>query len=274
MTTTSYARACTLALGSALLSLQPGGALADGRQSLPGVEISRQWQESSAITTQGADGTVTYLYGHSQPRVKCSPLHLCEISLEAGEAVRDVLVGDSVRWQIEAATSGSAVGQRVHLVVKPAEAGLETSMVVTTSRRTYHIALQSGARDYMARVAFSYPDAIRQSIEIANRGREASIIPGAGVPAEHLNFDFSISGSARWKPTRIYTDGAKTYIQFPSHLASGHAPVLFVQSGGENQIVNYRIKDAMMIVDYLIDTAVLLEGVGNHQQRISIERRR
>ena len=269
----SYVRMLLPVLATAPLSLGPSSAFADGSDEQRGMEISRQWQDQSAIVTEGADGTVTYLYGHAQPNVICSPLHLCEISLQAGETVRDVLVGDSVRWQIEAATSGSVQGQRVHLVVKPADTGLATSMVVTTSRRTYHIALSSEARDYMARVAFSYPDEIRQDIAIANQRREASMIAGAVVPAEALNFDFAISGSARWKPTRVYSDGTKTYIQFPDHLASGDAPVLFVQSGAQHQIVNYRLKNAMMIVDYLIDQAVLLSGVGNQQQRVTIERR-
>lgn len=43
---------------------------------------------------------------------------------------------------------------------------------------------------------------------------EASTIPGAGVPAEQLNFGYSVSGHARWRPIRVYSDGEKTYIQF------------------------------------------------------------
>lgn len=46
-------------------------------------------------------------------------------------------------------------------------------------------------------------------------------IPGAGVPAENLSFNFAISGQARWRPTRVYTDGVKTYIQFPGQMMSG-----------------------------------------------------
>ncbi len=45
---------------------------------------------------------------------------------------RDVLVGDTVRWKVEPATSGAAGGQAIHLIVKPSEPGLVTSMVVTT----------------------------------------------------------------------------------------------------------------------------------------------
>ena len=78
---------------------------------------------------------------------------------------------------------------------------------------------------------------------------------------------------ARWRPTRVYTDGVKTYIQFPGQMMSGDAPVLFVVSGGENRIVNYRLNGTMMIVDYVFDRAVLLSGVGSRQQKITISRK-
>jgi type IV secretion system protein VirB9 len=48
--------------------------------------------------------------------------------------------------------------------------------------------------------------------------------------------------------------------------------VLFVVSGGQNRIVNYRINNNMMTVDYAIDKAILISGVGWHQQKIKISR--
>ncbi len=266
--------AATLLLGTFVLNV----AVAADQQGLSsnevrGTGLSTQWQGTAAVMTRGPDGKVIYLYGQTQPSVVCSPLQLCEIELQAGEAVRDVLVGDTVRWKVEPATSGSAEGQKIHLIVKPSEPGLETSMVVTTSRRTYHIRLRSHHRDYMARVAFEYPEDVQAKFDALNARVEASIIPGAGVPAENLSFNFAISGQARWRPTRVYTDGVKTYIQFPGQMMSGDAPVLFVVSGGENRIVNYRLNGRMMIVDYVFDRAVLLSGVGSRQQKITISRK-
>lgn len=237
-----------------------------------GTNLSGQWQHGEGLVTHGPDGKVVFLYGEVQPSVVCSPLQVCDIELEPGEVVRDALVGDSVRWKVEPATSGAAGAQAVHLIVKPSEPGLETSMVVTTSRRTYHIRLTSHHANYMARVGFEYPDDVAARLDEINQRMEASIIDGAGVPAENLDFGFRTEGAARWKPTRIYTDGLKTYIQFPSALAGSDAPVLFVISGGENRIVNYRLQDSMMVVDYLIDHAVLISGVGNRQQKITIRR--
>lgn len=235
--------------------------------------LSGQWQQAEGMVSRGPDGKVIFLYGEVQPTVICSPLQVCDIELQAGEVVRDVLVGDTVRWKVEPATSGSAAGQSVHLIVKPSESGLDTSMVVTTSRRTYHIKLKSHASSYMARVGFEYQEDVALRLDEINARMQANTIAGAGVPAENLDFGFRLEGSARWKPTRIYTDGTKTYIQFPNALSGGDAPVLFVISGGQNRIVNYRLNDTMMVVDYLIDHAVLVSGVGRQQQKITIRRR-
>jgi type IV secretory pathway VirB9-like protein len=39
-------------------------------------------------------------------------LQVCDIELQPGEIVRDVLVGDTVRWKVEPATSGAPAGRR------------------------------------------------------------------------------------------------------------------------------------------------------------------
>lgn len=237
-----------------------------------GISLSGQWQSGQGVVTRGPDGRVVFLFGEVQPSVVCSPLQVCDIELQAGEIVRDVLLGDTVRWKVEPATSGAPGGQAVHLIVKPAESGLVTSMVVTTSRRTYHIQLKSHHSQYMARVGFEYPEDVNARFAEINARIEASIVPGAGVPADQLDFGFRMTGSARWRPTRIYSDGLKTYIQFPGSLSGQDAPVLFVVTGGENRIVNYRMNGTMMVVDYHIDHAILVSGVGRDQQKITIRR--
>nr|WP_244616877.1 P-type conjugative transfer protein TrbG [Starkeya nomas] len=237
-----------------------------------GTGISERWRGSPGVVTRGPDGKVVFLYGEIQPSVVCSPLQVCDIELQPGEVVRDVLVGDTVRWKVEPATSGAADGQAIHLIVKPSEPGLVTSMVVTTSRRTYHIQLKSHQSQYMARVGFAYPDDVSIRMADINARIEASTIPGAGVPAEQLQFEYSVSGRAGWRPSRVYSDGQKTYIQFPRSITGQDAPVLFVTSGGQSRIVNYRMKGDMMIVDYHVDRAVLVSGVGWNQEKVTIRR--
>ncbi|TGS14494.1 P-type conjugative transfer protein TrbG [Mesorhizobium sp. M2E.F.Ca.ET.209.01.1.1] len=252
----------------------PTASFADGvsANEAKGIGISSQWRGSRGLVTKGADGKVIFLYGEVQPSVVCSPLQVCDIELQQGEVVRDVLVGDTVRWKVEPATSGAAGGQSIHLVVKPSEPDLVTSMIVTTSRRTYHFQLKSHQTQYMARVGFEYPEDVTEKLADINARIEASTMPGAGVPAEQLNFSYSISGNAGWRPTRVYSDGQKTYIQFPRSLSGQDAPVLFVISGGQNRIVNYRMKGDLMVVDYHVDRAVLVSGVGWRQEKVTIRR--
>ncbi len=265
----------TIAFATALATLLVDQAAAQrlNRNEEKGTHLSGRWRAAPGLVTHGPDGKIIFLYGEIQPSIVCSPLQVCDIELQPGEVVRDVLVGDTVRWKVEPATSGAPGGQAIHLIVKPAEPRLVTSMIVTTSRRTYHLQLKSHATQYMARVAFEYPEDVGPRMADINARLEASTIPGANVPAEQLNFEYYVSGNASWRPTRVYSDGQKTYIQFPSSLAGVDAPVLFAISGGENRIVNYRMKGSLMIVDYHIDEAVLVSGVGWWtQEKITIRR--
>ena len=76
-----------------------------------GTKISSKWRGTPGLVTTGPDGKVIFLFGETQPSVVCSPLQVCDIELQGGEIVRDVLVGDTVRWKVEPATSG-ATGAR------------------------------------------------------------------------------------------------------------------------------------------------------------------
>lgn len=106
-------------------------------------------------------GLVTFTYGSGIPTIVCALLELTDLAFEKGESILSVQLGDSVRWNIESAISGSANDSVEHLIVKPLEAGLKTSMLITTDRRTYHIRLKSTEADFMPAVVFSYPNSLK-----------------------------------------------------------------------------------------------------------------
>lgn len=106
-------------------------------------------------------GLVTFAYGSGIPTVVCALLELTDLAFEKGESILSVQLGDSVRWNIESAISGSANDSVEHLIVKPLEAGLKTSMLITTDRRIYHIRLKSTEADFMPAVVFSYPNSLK-----------------------------------------------------------------------------------------------------------------
>ncbi|GJE02375.1 P-type conjugative transfer protein TrbG [Methylobacterium isbiliense] len=233
------------------------------------VARANQWRTKKAVLRTGPDGKVLFAFGHSQPTLVCAPLQVCDIEFEAGEIVKDVNLGDTVRWKIAPATSGGAgPGEIAHLVVKPNGAGLNTTMIVTTNRRTYSIRLKSVRGPYMDRVGFEYPPdkTVAQARGTGPTGRPVA----AG---EVYDDRYVASGNAAFKPVRIYNDGVRTVLDMPLYMRSREAPVLHViNSAGEQQVVNYRLQDDRYIVDQVFDRAILVSGVGWSQERVTITR--
>src|SRR3546814_10666249 len=86
-----------------------------------------------------------------------SPERITDIALQPGETITSVAAGDTVRWTVGDTTSGSGAEQRTHIFVKPYSAGLRTNLVITTSRRVYHIELESRSSGAMAALSWTYP---------------------------------------------------------------------------------------------------------------------
>jgi len=47
--------------------------------------------------TIGEDGSLIYNYGSNLPSIICAPLHVCEVSLQSGETIQQIDVGDPIR---------------------------------------------------------------------------------------------------------------------------------------------------------------------------------
>ena len=186
-----------------------------------------------------------------------------DIALEAGEKLVSVSAGDTVRWVVGDTTSGEGTTSQVHILIKPIAADLETNLVITTDRRTYHLELRSSAETYMASVSWTYPASALIALKADRAKAEASdaAVVDVGINLDQLRFRYRIEGEAPWKPRQVFDDGAKVYIQFPSGLAQGEAPPLFVIGGdGKPALVNYRVRGATYIVDRLFAAAELRLG--------------
>ena len=151
-----------------------------------------------------------------------------DIGLEPGERLVSVSAGDTVRWIVGDTTSGEGKDAVVHILIKPTAAELDTNLVITTDRRTYHLEMHATAATYMASLTWTYPAAEllalkRQRAEAANA---AAAVADGGVNLEELRFRYRLEGDAPWKPRQVFDDGTKVYIQFPSGLAQSEAPPL------------------------------------------------
>jgi len=220
----------------------------------------------NAITTYDfAEGALFQLY--------TAPLRLTAIQLEPGEKiVGKPAAGDTLRWVMGIGRSGTGPSEQEHLYVKPTRAGLHTTLVVTTDRRTYYLELHSFDETYMASVRWRYPQDEVAQLETAAASQEAVAreTTATRVDLGALNFGYVITvaqGKPVWMPTQVFDDGRKTFIRFPAAMLAREAPALFVvTSSNETALVNYRVKNDTYVVDRLIERAEL--RIGQKDQEI------
>ncbi len=210
-------------------------------------------------------------------QVYTAPGQVTDIALQEGEQLvgsGPVAAGDTVRWIIGDTTSGTGANARVHILVKPTRPDLTTNLVINTDRRTYHLELRAGVATYMASVSWTYPQ--DQLIALANRNAAATrAMPVAsGLDFAALNFRYRIEGDrVAWKPVRAFDDGRQVFIAFPTGIAQGEMPPLFVTgAGGAAELVNYRVQGSYMVVDRLFAAAELRLGDKHDRQRVRIVR--
>jgi type IV secretion system protein TrbG len=257
-------------------------------QEKAAMAIAKRWGAGTATGMKpvpGTNGTIRFMWGAQQPSIVCAVLQVCDVALQPGEQVNTIHLGDTSRWTVDPAITGSGAAEVQHLIIKPHDVGLETSLVVTTNRRSYHLRLRSHRAEYMPQVSFMYPeDALSKWEAIKTRERQERTertIPQTGEYLGELSFEYELSGSAPWKPVRVYNDGRKTIIELPGTMQQIEAPSLLVvrKEGGlfsddETVIVNYRVQGNRYIVDAVFDRAILIAGVGGSQDRITIARRK
>lgn len=262
--------------------VSPDQVRLDGKEA-HGIRLANEWKTHPDRPRRGADGRVKYLFGATLPTLVCTPLQVCSIELQPGEVVNDVHAGDNARWKITPATIGSGSNATTVIVVKPTDAGLVTNLNVATDRRLYSIKLASTQREWIPVLSFDYPDDVERQWAAYREQHSRQVYNNTmptGQNLANLDFGFRIGGdSPSWKPVRVYTDGSKTYIQFPSAIFQGEAPALVAKdrdaglfSKASEKLVNYRAIGDRYVVDKVIDRASLIVGVGRNQTEVTISR--
>lgn len=245
------------------------------------LKIAKQHNANGVKPVAGEFGSVEFSYGDSQPTIICAPLKVTDIALQEGEKINSLQIGDAVRWTLDPMISGEGSTERIHIVVKPKDVGLETNLIVATNKRVYNIRLKSTKTQYLPRVSFSYPE-----IEMARwqaltqqkaEEHERGTIPETNEYLGNLDFNYDIDGSASWKPVRVYNDGQKMVLELPKSALTNEVPTLLVlrDEGGifsdeESEIVNYRLQGNRFIVDQIPKKVILITGVGSKQERVTV----
>ncbi|HAT1130441.1 TPA: P-type conjugative transfer protein TrbG [Legionella pneumophila] len=248
-------------------------------QEQQAIDIAERLQKGKHTSKPYAstDGSVSYVFGSGQIRIVCAPLQVCDIALQPGELFNDMNVGDP-RFIVEPSITGEGSLQQIHIIIKPKDVGLDTSMVVTTNRRTYHFRLKSDRTEFMPYVSFTYPNDAKAKRQVLKQKRTIKLQPEPHEYLENLNFNYQIRGRARFKPVRVYNNGVKTIIEMPRSMVHSEAPALLVlRSRGvfhksETVMVNYRLQGCRYIVDGVFDKAILVIGSGSSQEKVTVTR--
>lgn len=139
--------------------------------------------------------------------------------------------------------------------------------VVTTDRRTYHLALTSTAGAAMSSLSWTYPQDALIALKTEAAEAAAATPVAAGLDIANLRFNYAISGDRpAWRPIRAFDDGRQTFVEFPEDIAVRDAPPLFiVDAKGGAQLVNYRMRGRHYVVDRIFDAAELRLGTTNQE---------
>lgn len=177
------------------------------------------------------------------------------IEFASGEDIRTISVGDSDGWQIVPS------GNRIFL--KPVELDADTNMTVVTSERVYHFEIYAREQldindDEMVFVLrFAYPGEKNYSFDEDN----STAVPTHEIednPSQY-NFAYTISGSDRIAPIRIFDDGEFTFFQFRDINAD--LPAFFkVDSERREAIINYRTVGDYVVVERVSSMFTLRHG--------------
>jgi len=239
------------------------------KASQPTTNDSRELVASSnvrlVVHPQLADyqgGAVVYPYIPNHVyQLFTAPLELSDIRLEPGEQIVSTPAsGDTANFLVATGFSG-ANGQKVEQVfVKPIYPGKQTTLIINTDKRTYIFQVYSFEETYMPLVTFQYPleQMQRQSRELA----QSSSQPIMSGDVSSLDFNYKIIPHTlslpAWAPSIVFTDGTKTYIDFPSAERAAYAPVLFaLNNKGQRVLTNYRVEGTYYVVDEVLEHAEL-----------------
>lgn len=257
---------------------------------------------TAASSVDARDAVTVMPFGRSETVLNCTVLRACVVELQQGEVlVNEPVAGDQTRWIIAHARAGPGGGD-VLVVVKPKACDVTTNLVLSTNRRIYDLDLDSPPcaghagsatnpkRGYMRHIRFSYP----ADSSLATR-RVAKAVVSDSLPHEDdrvvspsrpLNREYGVVRARRgpfgwfgeqpldfpWVPTTIADDGAHVYITLPREARQHPAPVLYaVENDGSRTLVNYTMRDTIVVTDRTFRRGVFVIAAGEREQRLEFD---
>ncbi|MFC0403129.1 TrbG/VirB9 family P-type conjugative transfer protein [Paraburkholderia rhizosphaerae] len=212
------------------------------------------------VTMPGDARMAVFTYSRDQIfRVMTAPMKTTTIELARGEKlVAEPAFGDSIEWVSD--TDGAN-----HVFIKPTKPGLVNTLHLSTNMREYDMTLVSSPMGglFYQTVRFSYPQSLMAKVRAREDAGEGSDDPvrsnptdsgPIGVSPDKLNFDYSVSGSAPFRPEVVFDDGKFIWLRLP---AGAPFAVPIVKDHGDNVSPNFIRRGPYIVVQQMADRIVL-----------------
>ncbi|MGF6293309.1 TrbG/VirB9 family P-type conjugative transfer protein [Paraburkholderia youngii] len=214
------------------------------------------------ITMPGDARMAVFSYSRDQIyRIMTAPLKTTTIELARGEVLAtEPALGDSIQWVVD--TDGSN-----HVFIKPVKPGLVNTLHLTTNQREYDMTLVSSPMGglFYQTVRFNYPGSLMAKVRAREDGNADTTDAGQGGPnangsgplgvsPDKLNFDYTVSGSAPFRPETVFDDGKSVWLRLP---ANAPFAVPIVKDHGDNVSPNFIRRGQYIVVQEVPDEIVL-----------------
>ena len=166
------------------------------------------------------------------------------IEFAKGEEIKTISSGNNYAWQL------TPVDNR--LFIKPWEDNILTNMTIITNERVYQFEIQSkpysGYTDselvYVVRFFFPTTEERRIMPEvekIENKNEMLDIKP--------YNFNYDMVGPVKFLPTKVFDDGARTYLYYSKDIMLTSPSIKIVKGNGTVLKMKPKIVGDYLVVD-------------------------
>lgn len=208
----------------------------------------------SATPIVGKGGVTWFAFGDGVPTISCHYPDICILRLDRSETAMtsDLTVEDVSNWHVDLVRGGKGIHQGWAVAIDPGVQATQTTMTIKGSQHTYNVILKTQGES-MRTIAFTHAPGDPLS--------QPEIMPQHGMTGTP-DFAYRMTGSAPWKPMRVYREAGHTYIQFaPGGINA--APRLVVISPKATNAQDYTVVGDSYVIPRPVDDALL---IGNGAQ--------
>lgn len=203
--------------------------------------------------------------------------HSTIIQLEPGEEMLETpYISEPDVWRISRGVGLEGGLATQFIMIKPDFSGMDSTLIIITSKRVYQIQLKSYKDHYMPYVKWLYNNGVEdlaswKSAEKKIQESSGSIAYNDAIRAGNMSFDYTVKyprgKKPVWCPTLVYDDGQKTVVVLDKKSMNMERPAIFKNN---SEIVNSQTDKNVIVLHELIEKVTLKLG----SERVIITKKR